>query len=112
MGGLISIYAGLMFPQVYSKFMIFSPSLWLTPRIYLEPMHFSAFSSPTRIYLYGGGKEGSGMVANAKKFKSAVEKRGMATGLLQFRLEIDPEGRHNEGRWGHEFPKATEWLFS
>lgn len=111
MGGLISIYAGLMFPQVYSKFMIFSPSLWLTPRIYFEPMHFSAFSSTTKIYLYGGGKEGGGMVANAQKFKNAVEKRGMAPGLLQFRLEIDPEGRHNEGRWGHEFPKAAEWLF-
>ena len=112
MGGLISIYAGLMFPQVYSKFMIFSPSLWLTPRIYFEPMHFAHFSTPTRIYLYGGGKEGSNMVANAKKFKVAVEKRGMPPGLLQFRLEIDPNGRHNESRWGQEFPKAAEWLYT
>lgn len=111
MGGLISIYAGLMFPEVYSKFMIFSPSLWVSPRIYLEPMQFANFSSPTKIYLYGGGKEGAGMVANAEKFKNAVEKRGMSSGLLEFRLEIDPEGRHNEGRWGQEFPKAAEWLF-
>jgi len=112
MGGLVSIYAGLMFPHVYSKFMIFSPSLWASPKIYFEPMYFSHFDSPTKIYLYGGGKEGAGMVTNAKKFKDAVEKRGMRPDLLHFRLETDPDGRHTEARWGKEFPKAAEWLFA
>lgn len=108
MGGLISIYAGIMFPKVYSKFMIFSPSLWVTPKVYYEPFFFSAFPS-TKIYLYAGGKEGAGMLSNAKRFKEVLEKRSQSR--IQFRLEIDPEGRHNEARWGQEFPKAAEWLF-
>ncbi|RME92641.1 MAG: hypothetical protein D6772_16745, partial [Bacteroidetes bacterium] len=33
MGGLISIYAGLMYPHIYGKLLIFSPSLWVTPNI-------------------------------------------------------------------------------
>ncbi|MBL7775694.1 MAG: alpha/beta hydrolase [Saprospiraceae bacterium] len=108
MGGLISVYAGIMFPKAYSKFMIFSPSLWVTPRVYREPFQFAAFPA-TKIYLYAGGKEGAGMLSNAERFKETIEKTG--AGRVQFRLEIDPEGRHQEARWGQEFPKAAEWLF-
>lgn len=111
MGGLISIYAGLMFPDVFSKFMIFSPSLWVSPKLYFEPVHFSKIAY-TKIYLYAGGKEGAAMVANANRFKENIERRGYDPAKLQFRLEVDPEGRHNEARWGQEFPKAAEWLFA
>jgi predicted alpha/beta superfamily hydrolase len=110
MGGLISIYAGMMFPYTFSKFMIFSPSLWVAPNIYDEPTLFSNLPQ-TKVYLFAGGKEGSGMVPNSRKLKDTIERRGHAPGTLQFRLEIDPEGRHNEDQWGREFPKATEWLF-
>lgn len=107
MGGLISLYAGVMFPEVYSKFMVFSPSLWVSPTIYNESMRFNQ-NSPAKIYLYAGGKEGSGMVPNSKRFKETFGKNPH----LQLRLEIDAQGRHNESRWGAEFPKAAEWLFS
>ena len=110
MGGLISIYAGLMFPNVYSKFMIFSPSLWVSPKLYFEPVEFSK-TDTTKIYLYAGGKEGAAMVANSNRFKGAIERRGYDPARLAFNLVIDPEGRHNEARWGQEFPKAAEWLF-
>lgn len=110
MGGLISIYAGLMFPQVYSKFMIFSPSLWVSPRIYAEALRLGEFPA-TKVYLYAGGREGAGMVANAEHFRDAAQKRGHDPARLDFRLEVDPQGRHNEARWGQEFPKAAEWLF-
>ncbi len=108
MGGLISIYAGIMFPEVYSRFMIFSPSLWVSPKIYHEGFRFDAFPS-TKMYLYAGGKEGAAMLANARRFKEVIEKSSHRH--VQFHLAIDPEGRHNEARWGQEFPKAAGWLF-
>jgi predicted alpha/beta superfamily hydrolase len=111
MGGLISAYAGLMFPRVFSRFMIFSPSLWISPRIFFEPVHFSNLDT-TKIYLYAGDKEGSGMTPNAKRFIDMLRKRGYDPSKLQLRLEIDPNGKHNEYRWGQEFPKAAEWLFA
>jgi predicted alpha/beta superfamily hydrolase len=110
MGGLISIYAGVLYPQVYSRFMIFSPSLWVSERIYREPMRFHNLS-PTRIYLYAGGKESATMAPGAIRFKDIIEKRGFTPGTVHFRLEIDPNGQHNEARWGREFPKAAAWLF-
>jgi predicted alpha/beta superfamily hydrolase len=111
MGGLISIYAGVMFPEVFSKFMIFSPSLWVSQTIYLESLRFHHLSD-TKIYFYAGGKESRGMVPSVRKFKNIIEKRGYRPDSVQFRLEIDPEGKHNEARWGYEFPKAADWLFN
>lgn len=111
MGGLISIYAGIAYPEVFSKFMIFSPSLWAAPKVYFEPVRFSAYSN-TKIYLYAGAKEGAGVITNVRKFKESMEQRGFNPDQLQIRLETDPHGKHNEARWGEEFPKAVKWLYA
>ena len=111
MGGLISIYAGVMFPEIFSRFLIFSPSLWASPKLFFEPLRFSSYPS-TKIYLYGGSKEGANMVKNMERFKEALEGKGVEPGRLQVKLAIDPKGHHNEARWGDEFPKAVEWLWS
>lgn len=110
MGGLISIYATLMYPHVFSKMMVFSPSLWVTSKIFFDAIHFT-YPEPTRVYLYAGGKEGSNMIPNVQRFKAALEKRGFNDASIEFNLSIDPKGEHNEARWGKEFPKALEWLF-
>lgn len=111
MGGLISIYAGIMHPEHFSKFMIFSPSLWAAPKLYFEPTRFTAFAE-TKIYLYAGGKEGAGVLENVRKFKDVLEnKPGFNPSQLNIKISSDPQGHHNEARWGEEFPKAIEWLF-
>lgn len=109
MGALISIYAGLMYPEVYGKLMVFSPSLWVAPNIHFnlmtldEPHHL-------KIYLYGGEAEGKYMVPNMQRFVAAVEQQKGETNI-EVNLSVDPQGKHNEARWGEEFPKAVEWLF-
>ena len=35
----------------------------------------------------------------------------MAKFYLAHALQIDPQGKHSEARWGKEFPKAAGWLF-
>ena len=109
LGGLISIYAGMMYPEVYDKLMIFSPSLWVTPDIPFQLVDLTnEFNG--RIYLYGGAAESATMVPNLERFKQQLsEQQGAST--VEFRLEIDPLGQHNEARWGQEFPQAIEWLF-
>ncbi len=109
MGGLISIYAGLMYPEVYSRLMVFSPSLWVAPQIHF---HYIDFLEPrdTRIYLYAGASESANMVPNIQRFKGELEKADPKINV-EFKLSIDPEGEHNEERWGREFPPAVEWLF-
>lgn len=110
LGGLVSIYAGLTRPTTYGKLMIFSPSLWMNPHIHFENMHFEK-TYHTKIYIYAGGEEGANMVPNIHRFKDALEKQGVAKQNLRFRVNIDPEGKHNERYWSEEFPKAVEWLY-
>lgn len=110
MGGLITAYGGLMFPKVFGKLMIFSPSLWVTRNLSFDTI---PFIQPvfTKIYIYAGGKEGSNMIPNVKNFKENIKNRGLDSSDLHFKLSVDLDGIHSESRWGQEFPKAIEWLF-
>jgi predicted alpha/beta superfamily hydrolase len=110
MGGLISIYTGMMYPESIGRLMVFSPALWTSPKIYFDAVEFFN-PMDTRIYLYGGGKESLSMFSNLEKLISTIEGQGFSAEKIQIRAELDPEGLHNEKRWGQEFPKALQWLF-
>jgi predicted alpha/beta superfamily hydrolase len=110
MGGLVSIFSGIMYPEVFGKLMIFSPSLWVVPKIKLS---FLDMDEPqdTRIYLYAGGDESATMIDHVKNFRNRLlNKEGYAE-KMRVRLSINMEGKHNETYWSDEFPKAIEWLF-
>lgn len=110
MGGLISIYAGLMKPEIFGRLMVFSPSLWAAPKIYFNAIQFfNPFE--TKIYLYAGGQESRDMLPNVQRFKAALANQGLDSSRLAFKISYDPQGKHQESRWGAEFPMALEWLF-
>lgn len=109
MGALISIYAGMMYPEVFSKLMLFSPALWVAPNIRFQAINFMELLD-TRVYLYAGGEESKNMVPNVRRFMDAFESNPQKA-TIEFELSIDPAGKHNEARWGEEFPRAIEWLF-
>ncbi|UJP63490.1 alpha/beta hydrolase [Mongoliitalea daihaiensis] len=110
MGGLITIFSGLMYPEVFGKLMVFSPSLWVIPKLkfsfldVFEPME-------TKIYLYAGGDESETMVKHVKKFRKKLLKHEAAQANMNIQLSINMEGKHSETYWSDEFPKAVEWLF-
>jgi predicted alpha/beta superfamily hydrolase len=110
MGGLVSIFSGLMYPEVYGKLMIFSPSLWVIPKMNFSSIDFSE-PGDTQIYLYAGGDESATMIDHVKKFKKNMIKTEFVTDKMKINLSINSEGKHNETYWSDEFPKAIEWLF-
>ncbi|WP_294199459.1 alpha/beta hydrolase-fold protein [uncultured Chryseobacterium sp.] len=111
LGALISIYSGFLYPEVYSKLLIFSPSLWVEPNNNFPMMNFRV-PFKTKIYLYGGGQEGSKMVKRIHLFEESL-KRWEQNRLFDFeiRTSINPEGTHSEFYWSQEFPRAIEWLY-
>ncbi|TAG73218.1 MAG: alpha/beta hydrolase, partial [Runella slithyformis] len=111
MGGLISIYAGMMYPETLGRLLVFSPSLWVSSKIYFDAIEFFN-PEDTKIYAYAGGKESRYMVPSVERLKEAIQKQGWDAAKLQFKLATDPQGQHNEARWSKEFPKAVEWLFT
>jgi predicted alpha/beta superfamily hydrolase len=110
MGGLVSIFSGLIYPEVFCKLMVFSPSLWVIPKIKLG---FLDIFEPqeTRVYLYAGGDESETMVKHVLKFRKRLLKRESLKGKMKVHLSINEDGKHNETYWSDEFPKAIEWLF-
>ena len=111
LGGLISIYSGFLYPEVYSKLLIFSPSLWVNPENNFPQMNFK---NPyhLKVYLYGGEKEGSEMTERIEDFKGKMESWENSHSLqFEFKTSINHEGKHQEFYWSQEFPRAMEWLF-
>ena len=110
MGGLVSVFSGLMYPEVYGKLMIFSPSLWVVPKMDFANIDFSE-PSDTKIYLYAGGDESATMIDHVKKFKKNMIENEFVSSKMKIKLSINMQGKHNEIYWSDEFPKAIEWLF-
>lgn len=111
LGALISLYCAFLYPEVYSRLLIFSPSLWVEPQ---NKFPMLSFSRPfkTKVYLYGGAKEGSLMVERLESFKksmTALEKKTLFD--FEIKTSINEEGEHREFYWSQEFPIAVEWLF-
>ncbi|RRQ46652.1 alpha/beta hydrolase [Chryseobacterium sp. SC28] len=111
LGALISIYGGFLYPEVYSKLLIFSPSLWVEPNNNFPMMSFSK-PFKIKVYLYGGRKEGSKMVSRIKLFEKTLKKLS-AQKLYDFEVKtsINDQGTHQEFFWSQEFPRAVEWLY-
>ena len=110
LGALISIYSGFLYPEVYSKLMIFSPSLWVNPEYDFPVMNFRN-PYEIKVYMYGGVIEGAEMTERMLEFESRMQSTDKYSVQFSFKTSINPEGRHQEFFWSQEFPRAVEWLF-
>jgi predicted alpha/beta superfamily hydrolase len=110
MGGLISLFAGLNHQNTFGKLMIFSPSLWIAPKIFQQAEHFHP-ELPTELYIYAGGKESQNHMPNVLRFKKQLLGEKTIFNHIRLHLSLNPEGTHSEAFWRDEFPKATEWLY-
>ena len=108
MGGLVSIFSGIRYPDVFGKLMIFSPSLWVAPKMKFKNYENSV---ATRIYLYAGGDESETMIEHVETFKNRMLESEFVDDKMKINLSINKLGKHNEIYWSDEFPKAIEWLF-
>ncbi len=109
MGALVSIFSGLRYPEVFGKLMIFSPSLWVGPKLKINPEIENQVE--TQIYLYAGGKESDEMLEQVENFKENMMTNELMQNKMKINLSINMHGKHNETYWSDEFPKAMEWLF-
>lgn len=105
MGGIISMYAVLKYPDVFGGAGVFSPAFWVGPKIF-DDIKAKGNTVNSKIYFYAGGLEGETMVPDTRKayeLMKEVSKSKMMT-------EIRGEGKHNEQRWRAEFPAFYEWM--
>ena len=109
MGGLISLYMALEYPEVFGKVGIFSPSLWFSPKAFEQIQKYNK-KKIQRIYLISGAKEGGNTVYDALKADSLLRSVGFDENYLLTKIAKD--GKHSESFWSREFGDAIKYLFN
>jgi predicted alpha/beta superfamily hydrolase len=107
MGGLISYYAAIKYPQVFGKAGIFSPAFWTAPALNLFTDSAAAKVSG-KFFFYAGGKESNEM---EKDMFTIAEKLGTNSSAMIYTL-IDEEGKHNEIYWQKWFAEFYKWIMA
>lgn len=105
LGGLISLYAGLKFSDVFGKIGVFSPSLWFSEEIY-RYAEIQA-SKNQKYYFMCGDKESEHMVSQMQRMTQILSQKNKPKMLLS---KVVEKGEHNEKLWAKEFGEAIQWL--
>ena len=108
MGGLMSHYALLRYPQVFGKAAIFSPSYWYSDEVYAQTKAHP-WPRDSRVYFYIGGREGEESVPDVERMIALLDTQDHAAGAVT--LHVEPDAGHDERAWRAEFPRAVAWLF-
>ncbi|WP_022823538.1 alpha/beta hydrolase [Hymenobacter norwichensis] len=108
MGGLISTYAALKYPMVYSKVGVFSPAFWFAKDSLLQYLRQHPANPATRFYFVCGTTEGQSMVPLMQTVHDALLCSGVPAANLSFNPHTD--GQHSEWFWKREFSAAYRWL--
>jgi predicted alpha/beta superfamily hydrolase len=105
MGGLISLYAHLRYPQVFGGSGIFSPAFWIAPDLKTDVLR-NGKSLGGKVFFYAGEQEGETMVPEMLRIHQLLHQLSKA----DMQTVIRSEGRHNEARWRQEFPAFIVWM--
>jgi predicted alpha/beta superfamily hydrolase len=108
MGGLISIYAIMKYPNIFGKAGVFSPSFWISKNAYRQVQQ-KANPQQQKIYMIVGLEEAPIMAKSFKKMHRILKRKGFDNQNLKA-IAIE-DGKHQEWFWAREFEQAVLWLF-
>jgi len=107
MGALISFYAMLYYPEVFSGAGIFSPAFWIAPAT-TDAARFIGKRNPIsqKYFFYAGAAESEHMLPDVIQIFNIMHKNKNSS----MKLVIRGEGMHNEHQWQQEFPAFYQWM--
>ncbi len=105
MGGLISFYTALYYPQSFGLAGVFSPSFWIVPKLKAEVRKNGRYLNESAFYFYGGGAEPDSMVANIYAMRQILQ----SASSVKTNVDVIKNGIHNEKFWRSDFPKFYQW---
>ncbi len=105
MGGLISMYALVKYPEVFGGAGIFSPAFWIAPQIYTDVAN-AKWQKNFQIYFYAGEKESDRMIIDMQRMFNIIKQKN----CCRIEKVTFPLGQHNEKYWRDEFDDFYRWL--
>lgn len=110
LGGLLSLWLGLGYPEIFGKLAVMSPSIWWDGRMIVRQVETLHRRSRTRIWLDMGTKEARYGIPDARRLRDALMKRGWR--LHQDFEYYEAEGhRHDERCWAERVPMMLRFLY-
>lgn len=106
LGGLISLFGGLAFGEIFGKVGVMSPAVWFNPEVGKMPE--KGVEPKSQFYIVASKNESKYMEATLQNLYNAFKKGGFSD--EQVRVTIRDRGQHNETFWAREFRKMIEWL--
>jgi len=109
LGGLVSYYALLKYPEVFGKAGVFSPSFWFNRKEIFELTHKTR-KLKSKIYFMCGDSEGDDdMLTDLNNMEQLINTKRCSCKNLNKKV-IVKGGKHNEKLWRDGFVKAYLWL--
>jgi predicted alpha/beta superfamily hydrolase len=113
LGGLVSLETGLLYPRVFGRLAILSPSVWWDNRSILDIVRAYKFEPRARIWLDSGTNEGDvpqAGIADLRLLCDALTEKGWREGV-DLCCTVVPGAGHNEQAWGARFGHVLQYLF-
>lgn len=107
MGGLISYYAAVKYPDIFGKVGVFSPAFWTAQGINALTDSVSSKLN-SKFFFYMGALEGGKYLDD---MRTIVEKLGTFSNTMIYTI-IDEQGRHNEAAWRKWFAEFYNWIIA
>lgn len=117
MGGLITLYGGLKYPEVFGRIGVFSPSIWMDNEHVFQELSKPDNETETRrqhYFFYAGGlerrqKEDKTFVNMTEDVEKVIDALRMVPGP-DIKLMTVPHGRHGALYWREAFPVFYDWF--
>jgi len=110
LGGLISFYGGLKYPEVFGKIGALSTSFWFSSDKLNDFAKENGNQQNTKIYFLVGEKEGDSMVPDTENMGKLLVELGFPAENIKTKIVAD--GKHTEAFWKAEFLEVIEFLYN
>jgi predicted alpha/beta superfamily hydrolase len=110
LGGLVSMYLGLRYPEVFGKLAILSPSVWWHGRAILKTVARIRRNTGQRIWLDAGTKEGARALPDVRALRIVLERKGWHVGEDLGYMEAEG-AEHSERAWAERVAPMLKFLF-
>jgi len=110
LGGLVALEAALLYPRVFSRAAVLSPSVWWDNRSILDMVRKYKAAPRPRIWLDSGTREDERVIDDLRLLRDALLEKGWVEGDTLHYREIEGAG-HNEAAWAARFGDVLRCLF-
>lgn len=109
LGGLMSFYAVIKYPETFGKAGVFSPSFWINPEIF-DLVKATDIPETSKFYFLAGTDEGDTMIPKLEEMIALLKSKGVKE--TQFESHSTEGGKHNEKFWAAHFGQAYQYLIT